>query len=110
LTEATMKRSAQVALVVMTAATVGGGAYSMMPHQNCVTSPSGAPNPSVAGSSCGSGGSSGGGGHGSHTIFGSSGSRDGTGAGGSGNTAGTQRGGFGGSFHSIGSHMSSLGG
>jgi hypothetical protein len=42
-----MKRSAQVALVLMSAATVGGAGYAMMPPQNCAPSGSAVPNAAV---------------------------------------------------------------
>jgi len=39
-----MKRSAQVALVLMSAATVGGAGYAMMPRQNCTPPGNAVPN------------------------------------------------------------------
>jgi hypothetical protein len=39
-----MKRSAQVALVLMSAATVGGAGYAMMPRQNCAPPAGAVPN------------------------------------------------------------------
>jgi hypothetical protein len=55
-----MKRSAQVALVLMSTAAVGGTAYSMMPRENCVPATGVAPNaaapnsaaPKAIGQSC----------------------------------------------------------
>ena len=107
-----MKRSAQVALVVMTAATVGGVGYAMMPSEKCQRVDGGAPLDPVSRAcrSSGSGGSGSGYYHGSRSFFGSSDS------GGSASTATkpstpsaggvTTRGGFGSFFSSLGSHIS----
>jgi hypothetical protein len=58
-----MKRSAQVALVLMSAATVGGAGYAMMPPQNCGPPAGAVPNagvpnataPKAINQSCGTG-------------------------------------------------------
>jgi hypothetical protein len=96
-----MKRS--VALVVMTAATVGGAGYALMPGENCasrgaVVEP--------AGARCGSGGS----GSGGHGFYGSSGNRGGRSGGLSADASATQRGGFGSFARSVGAHFGSFGG
>jgi hypothetical protein len=102
-----MKRS--VALVVMTAATVGGAGYALMPGDDCasrgaVVEP--------AGSRCGSGGSGGArsSGSGGHGFFSSSGTRDGGSGGASGEAGGAQRGGFGSFARSVSAHFGSFGG
>ncbi|HEY1544341.1 MAG TPA: hypothetical protein VGG01_18220 [Xanthobacteraceae bacterium] len=102
-----MKRSAQVAVVVMSAASVGGVGYSMMPQQKCAPPANAAPNASSQ--SCAPSRSSTSYSHGGRALFGSFGSSD------SGNSAsttsttsrtpvgGTQRGGFGSFFASFSS-------
>jgi hypothetical protein len=93
-----MKRSAQVALVVMSAATVGGVGYAMMPRENC-TAPAGAA-ADGAKPSCRFGGSSGTY-HGRSIFGGGSGDNSGSSsstAAPSRASAGTERGGFGGFF------------
>ncbi|HLH88384.1 MAG TPA: hypothetical protein VKX28_08000 [Xanthobacteraceae bacterium] len=95
-----MKRSAHVALVVMSAATVGGIGYAMMPSQNCAQ-PDGVTT-NAAQPSCRS--SSSGFFHG-RSIFGWGSSNSSSGVTSSNSTAapsrtsaGTERGGFGGFF------------
>jgi hypothetical protein len=126
-----MKRSAQVALVLMSAASVGGIAYSMMPRQDCVpprgalpsggtlpnsalpnTSPSGT-SPSAGRPTCGSSHSSSSWFHSGRPLFGWSSSRNLTSTTNTTRTTtartafgGTARGGFGGTFASFGSRGS----
>ena len=89
-----MKRSHAV-VAVLTAATVGTGAYAMMRSERCAPAVGGAAvDPS--GAACRSGGSSGtGGGHSSRTIWGPSGSS-------SAPSTTTARGGFGSTAHAMG--------
>lgn len=94
-----MKRS--VALMVMTAAAVGGTGYALTPREDCANRGAVV---ETAGARCGSGGSLGGG-YGSRAYFGSSGSRDNASGGGSGDAAGTTRGGFGSFARAIGAHF-----
>jgi hypothetical protein len=103
-----MKRSAQVAVLVMATTTAGASAYSLMPREDCAPgSQMGALN-APASSSCRSGSSSGG--HGSRAFWGSWRGGDAGSATPAGNSAGTQRGGFGGFARSIGAHFASFGG
>jgi hypothetical protein len=91
-----MKRSAHIALVVMSAATVGGFAYSMMPRETCAPQNGAATGAGQrpCGSSRWSGGHYGGG----FSLFGSSDSSgsNSTAAGPGRAMAGAERGGFGG--------------
>jgi hypothetical protein len=106
------KRSNHVALLVMGTLAVGGGAYALMPKQNCQPPPLPAPGmaaPAVpqAGSGCTTRTSSGGGGGGSRYSFFSGGSSSGDSSGrGSGPSAtsssGVTRGGFGSFAHAFG--------
>jgi hypothetical protein len=105
-----MKRS-QGVVAILTAAMVGGTAYSMMPSERCERADGGAPlDPASSACRSGSGGSSGSGWHSSRSYFGSygDGSSSSSGNAPSGSatpSAGTQRGGFGGFFSSLGSHI-----
>jgi hypothetical protein len=90
-----MKRSAQVALAVVTATAVGGAGYAMMAPDRCVAAGSpGAVAPSAASCSRSSGGSGGSGVH-SHGFWSSSDR-------GASSTTTTERGGFGSFGRSIG--------
>ena len=92
-----MKRSHAV-VAVLTAATVGTGAYAMMRPERCAPAVGGAA-ADPSGTACRSSGSSGTGGwHGSHSIWGSSGSGSSTAA----PSAATARGGFGSTAHAMG--------
>jgi hypothetical protein len=113
-----MKRSAQVALVLAAATGVGGTAYSMMPRDNCVRADGGAPlDPSAQACRSGSGSGSSSSYRSGRSIFGSSGSGNsasaaqgvssaGASSSGTSSSGATTRGGFGGFFHSLGSHIS----
>jgi hypothetical protein len=111
---APVKRSSHVALLLAGTVAVGGGAYALMPGENCAPSQPGIAAPANAG--CSQRGSSSSGGHGyfggsssRYSFFSgdSSSSRSGTGAAsseaGSGNVT---RGGFGSFAHAISAHFS----
>jgi hypothetical protein len=101
-----MKRS-HVVVAVLTAAAVGGTAYSMMPSETCRRTDGGAPlDPASPACRSGSGGTSAGY-HSSRAFFGGSASggshpSGGSGAGSSSTSAGTAHGGFGGSAGAFG--------
>jgi hypothetical protein len=106
------KRSGRVALLVMGTLAVGGGAYALMPHDNCESNRPGvaaSATPGQTGTACNSGSSSGGHGSGwssrsgyyggdSSSSHSSSSSETGGGP--------ITRGGFGGFAHAISSHFS----
>jgi hypothetical protein len=107
------KRSSHVALLLAGTVAVGGGAYALMPSENCATSQPGMAAPSNAGCSRGSSSSGG------HGYFGgsssrssffsgdSSSSRSGPGAASSeAGSGGVTRGGFGAFAHAMGAHFS----
>jgi hypothetical protein len=107
------KRSSHVALLLAGTVAVGGGAYALMPGENCAPSQPGMAAPATG---CSPRGSSSSGGHG---YFGgsssrpsfysgdSSSSRSGTGAASSeAGSGGVTRGGFGSFAHAIGAHFS----
>jgi hypothetical protein len=98
-----VKRSSHVALLLMGTFAIGGGAYALMPGENCGPIPPGmaAPSGPQANAECTSRGSSPSGGHGS--SGGSSGTSSDSGSG------GVTRGGFGGFAHAFTSHFSSGG-
>jgi hypothetical protein len=108
------KRSHHVALLLAGTVAVGGGAYALMPSENCAPSQPGMAAPSTAG--CSPRGSSSSGGHGywggssSRSAFyggDTSSSRSGTGAASSeAGSGGVTRGGFGSFAHAIGAHFS----
>jgi len=111
-----MKRSSQVALLLMGTTAIGGTAYSMMPSENCSTdrpaiSSTGAPANDCARRS-GSSSSSGGGGHrssggsssSSQGLFGNNSSSSNPGA--THDSNHVTRGGFGSFAHSFTSHFS----
>ena len=108
-----VKRSRHVALLVMGAFAVGGGAYALMPRENCAPNQPGmaAPPGLQTGAECRSRGSSGGGSHiGSRSSFFSSDdssnhSASGTSSSDSG-TSHVTRGGFGAFTHAFTSHFS----
>ncbi len=91
------KRSNHVALLVMGTLAVGGGAYALMPNNNCQPTPPGmaAPGMSQANAGCTSRGGSGGGSRGysssRFSFFGNSGASPPA----SGTSGGVTRGGFG---------------
>jgi hypothetical protein len=111
-----VKRSGHVALLVMGTLAVGGGAYALMPHNNCDPNRPPAASPATPGQTnagCRSGSSGGG-----HGYYGGSSSRAGFYSGGSSSTGaatGTSsdgasghvsRGGFGGFAHAMSAHFS----
>jgi hypothetical protein len=108
------KRSSHVALLLAGTVAVGGGAYALMPSENCAPSQPGMAAPSTAG--CSPRGSSSSGGHGyfggsssRSNFYGgdSSSSRSGTGAASSeAGSGGVTRGGFGSFAHAFTSHFS----
>jgi hypothetical protein len=105
-----VKRSGHVALLVMGTMAVGGGAYALMPRQNCQpTSPGmAAPASPEAAAACTRSSSSGGHGGGSggwwsqSNFYGSSSSGTSTASG----ASETTRGGFGGFAHAFSAHFS----
>jgi hypothetical protein len=113
--DAPTKRSGHVALLLAGTVAVGGGAYALMPAENCAPNQPGMAAPSTAGCSPrGSSSSSGGhgysGGSSSRSSFyggDSSSSRSGTGAASSeAGSGGVTRGGFGSFAHAFTSHFS----
>jgi len=111
-----IKRSRHVALLVMGTLAIGGGAFALMPGENCQPKGGGMAAPSLTPSSaeCAARGSSSGAGHGGSggwsrsNYFGGDASSNRTSSGtstetGSGNTT---RGGFGGFARAIGAHFS----
>jgi hypothetical protein len=105
---APVKRSNHVALLLMGTFAVGGGAYALMPRQNCEPTPPGMAGPALpTGTECRPRGSSSGGsgGGGSRSSFYSSNSSSGGGASsGTSNSGSSQvsRGGFGSFAHAFG--------
>ena len=102
------KRSGHVALLLAGTVAIGGGAYALMPAENCAPNPPGMAAPSNAGCSP-RGSSSGGGGSSRYGFYGgdSSSSRTGTGAASSeAGSSGVTRGGFGSYAHAFTSHFS----
>jgi hypothetical protein len=108
------KRSSHVALLLAGTVAVGGGAYALMPGENCATSQPGMAATANAGCSPRSSSSGGGrgyfGGSSSRSSFyggDSSSSRSGTGAASSeAGSGGMTRGGFGSFAHAVGAHFS----
>jgi hypothetical protein len=108
------KRSSHVALLLMGTLAVGGGAYALMPSENCQPTPAGMAAPTECQPrSSSSGGHGGSGGSSSRSSFfsGTSSSGDSaashSGSGGSeSSSGGVQRGGFGSFAHSFAGHFS----
>ncbi len=98
-----VKRSGHVALLVMGTMAVGGGAFALMPRQNCQPTSPGMAAPEAA-AACASRSSSHGGSSGwwSHSNFYSSSSGPSTSSG----SSETTRGGFGGFARAISAHFS----
>jgi hypothetical protein len=105
---APVKRSNHVALLLMGTFAVGGGAYALMPRQNCEPTPPGMAGPaSPTGTACpprgSSSGGSGGGGSRSSFYSGNSSSGGGASSGTSDSgSSGVTRGGFGSFAHAFG--------
>jgi hypothetical protein len=111
ITPAPVKRSGHVALLLMGTLAVGGGAYALMPSENCQQTPPGM----AASTECQPRGSSSGGSGGSSSrssfFSGTSSSSDSSsshsGSGGSeSSSGGVQRGGFGSFAHAFSAHFS----
>jgi hypothetical protein len=107
------KRSSHVALLLMGTFAVGGGAYALMPRQNCQPSTPGMATPAVSqpGTDCAQRGTSSGGGHGYGSrsyFFGSDSTSSHSASGGSSDagSGGVTRGGFGSFAHAISAHFS----
>jgi hypothetical protein len=107
------KRSGHVALLLMGTFAVGGGAYALMPHRNCLPSPPGMAAPAVSqtGTDCSQRGTSWGSGHGYSSrsyFFGSDSTSSHSASGGSSDagSGGVTRGGFGSFAHAISAHFS----
>jgi hypothetical protein len=107
---APVKRSRHVALLLAGTVAVGGGAYALMPGENCAPGQPGMAAPSTAG--CSPRGSSSGGGHGywggsssRASFFGGDSSSSRAGAASS-ETGGVTRGGFGSFAHAMSAHFS----
>jgi hypothetical protein len=101
------KRSGHVALLLMGTFAIGGGAYALMPRNNCEPAAAGMPAPSAAG--CPRGSSSGGsGGSSSRSGFysGDSPSHSPSGTPSESGSGGVTRGGFGSFAHAFTSHFS----
>ncbi|HZR75167.1 hypothetical protein [Bradyrhizobium sp.] len=106
-----VKRSRHVALLLMGTMAVGGGAFALMPRQNCQPNSPGmaAPASPDAAAACNSRTSSGGGGHGGSWSRSSYYSGNPTSSGSTSTSSGateTSRGGFGGFARSIAAHFS----
>jgi hypothetical protein len=108
-----VKRSGHVALLLMGTLAVGGGAYALMPNENCRPSAPGMAGPAIPqtnaecpprGSS--SGGSGGGGSSRSSFYSGDSSSSHASSGTSDSGSGGVTRGGFGSLAHSFGSHFS----
>ena len=111
-----VKRSSHVALLLMGSLAVGGGAYALMPGENCQPAAPGMAGPALPGAGCAPRGSSSGGGSG---WYGGGGSRSSffSGGGGSSNPSSSAtasesgsgnvtRGGFGGFGRAFAAHFS----
>jgi hypothetical protein len=105
-----VKRSGHVALLLMGSFAVGGGAYALMPRENCATERPGMASDLQTSADCRSRGSSSGGSHlGSRSGFFSgdtSSSRSSPGTSSDAGSGGVTRGGFGGFAHAFASHFS----
>jgi hypothetical protein len=109
-----VKRSGRVALLVMGTLAVGGGAYALMPHDNCEPHRPGvaaSATPGQTGTACNSGSSGGGrgGGWSSRSSFyggDSSSSHSASGTSSESGSGPVTRGGFGGFAHAISAHFS----
>jgi hypothetical protein len=99
-----VKRSGHVALLVMGTMAVGGGAFALMPRQNCQPTSPGIASPEAAAACASSSGGSHGGSSGwwSHSNFYNSSSGTSTSSG----SSETTRGGFGGFARAISAHFS----
>jgi hypothetical protein len=106
-----VKRSSHVALLLMGSFAVGGGAYALMPRENCATDRPGMASDLQPKAECPPRGSSSGGGHGwsggwpsRSRFFGSDSSSSHSSSGGSSDSAssGVTRGGFGSFAHAFG--------
>jgi hypothetical protein len=101
-----VKRSGRVALLVMGTLAVGGGAYLLMPHDNCEPNRPGvaaSATPGQTGTACNSGSSSGWSSRSSYYGGSDSSSSHSSSESGSGSVT---RGGFGGFAHAISAHFS----
>jgi hypothetical protein len=114
-TTAPVKRSNHVALLLMGTFAIGGGAYALMPSENCAPVPPGmaAPSGLQSGAGCPPRGSSSSGGHGSSggssrgSFFsGDSSSHSSSGTSSDAGSGGVTRGGFGSFAHAFTSHFS----
>jgi hypothetical protein len=105
-----VKRSGHVALLLMGTFAVGGGAYALMPRENCATDRPGMASDLQTSADCRSRGSSSGGSHiGTRSGFFSSdasSNRSPSGTSSDGGSGGVTRGGFGGFAHAFASHFS----
>jgi hypothetical protein len=111
-----VKRSGHVALLLMGTLAVGGGAYALMPSENCRPSSPGMAGPAIPQvngecpprgySSGGSGGGGSGGGSRSNFFSSDSASSHASSGASDAGSAGVTRGGFGAFAHSFGSHFS----
>jgi hypothetical protein len=97
-----MKRSAQIALVVMAATGVGATSYALMPRKDCGQAQLGATQDDACR------GARGGTSHGGSGFYGSSRTSSGSSSGSTSASffGGTARGGFGGTAHGMGAHGS----
>ena len=110
------KRSGHVALLLMGTVAIGGGAYALMPRQNCEPSAPGMAATAPSGANCALRGSTSSGGHGgsgsgwSRTSFfssdSSSSSHASSGTSSDSGSSGVTRGGFGSFAHAFSAHFS----
>jgi hypothetical protein len=102
------KRSSHVALLLAGTVAVGGGAYALMPGENCAPSQPGMAAPSTAGCSPRGSSSSGGGGSSRYgfTSADTTANKSASGASPSSSGSGVTRGGFGSFAHAFTSHFS----
>jgi hypothetical protein len=101
------KRSSHVALLVMGTLAVGGGAYALMPSENCQSTSPGMAAPQTACTTRNSSGGGGGGGGSSRSssrfaFFGGDSSSRSSSVGGTESSSGVSRGGFGSFAHAFG--------
>jgi hypothetical protein len=112
-TTAPVKRSNHVALLLMGTFAIGGGAYALMPSENCKSVPPGMAAPLPTGAECpprssssSGGGGSGGGSSRSSFFSGDGSSHSSSGTSSDSGSGGVTRGGFGSFAHAFASHFS----
>jgi hypothetical protein len=106
---APVKRSSHVALLLAGTVAIGGGAYALMPGENCAPGQPGMAASGQAQAGCSPRGSSGGSSSRYSFYSGNSGSNKSGAASSESGSGGVTRGGFGSFAHAIGAHFSSGG-